>query len=172
MRRLILSSLITLTALFAYSCTAKNSSVASSPPASLSVAESPVQSGQDSSATIAQANTVAGTFQSGEHPTTGQARIVTEGNQKFIELGADFQTDPAGPDLVVALHRSSNVLGGTQPPAYSLREGDYVVIAPLQATSGSQRYDITDLNLADYASVVIWCRQFNATFGAAELTVS
>jgi hypothetical protein len=75
-----------------------------------------------------------------------------------------------GPDLVVILHRSEDVIGSTTPPAYPINEGDYVVLAPLQQFKGAQSYPIPDtINLADYRSVGIWCRKFNATFGAAAL---
>lgn len=111
-----------------------------------------------------------GTFVSGEHPTQGTVRLVTQNGQSSIELGQDFETFDMGPDLVVILHRSDNVIGSTEPPAYSLNEGDYVVIAPLQQFTGAQSYPIpSSVNLADYRSAGIWCRKFNATFGAAVL---
>lgn len=111
-----------------------------------------------------------GNFVSGEHPTQGTARIVTQNGKSFLELDQGFKTFEMGPDLVVVLHRSSDVISSTLPPAYPLKEGDYVVLAPLQKFSGAQRYAIpTNVNLADFQSAVIWCRQFNATFGAATL---
>jgi hypothetical protein len=75
-----------------------------------------------------------------------------------------------GPDLVVILHRSSDVLSTTKPPAFPLKEGDYVILAPLKQFSGAQEYAIpSTVNLADYQSAAIWCRKFNATFGTAKL---
>jgi type 1 glutamine amidotransferase len=110
-----------------------------------------------------------GIFVAGEHPTTGTVRLVSENGQRYLEFGADFRTD-SGPDLVVILHRSDNVIGTTNPPAYSINEGDYVTLAPLQKTNGTQRYAIPEgVNLENYQSVAVWCRQFNATFGAAML---
>ncbi|MGG6263673.1 DM13 domain-containing protein [Leptolyngbya sp. AN03gr2] len=36
--------------------------------------------------------------------------------------------------------------------------------------NGAQTYEIpADVNLNDYKSAAIWCRRFNATFGAATL---
>lgn len=111
----------------------------------------------------------AGQFQSGEHPTFGGARIVEIGGKPFVELDGKFKTD-AGPDLFVILHRSKDVIGTTKAPAHSLKAGDYIALAPLRATKGSQRYAIpASTKLAEYGSVAIWCRQFNATFGAAML---
>jgi hypothetical protein len=111
-----------------------------------------------------------GSFVSGEHETKGNVRLVSEKGQTFIELDSNFKTSELGPDLVVILHRSRDVIGSTNPPAYPLKEGDYVVVAPLRQFSGIQRYLIPDsINLAEYKSVGIWCRKFNATFGAAVL---
>ncbi|HIK45013.1 MAG TPA: DM13 domain-containing protein [Leptolyngbyaceae cyanobacterium M65_K2018_010] len=111
-----------------------------------------------------------GSFISGEHATSGIARIVNNSGQLVLELDQTFETSPMGPDLVVVLHRSEDVIGSTEPPAFPLREGDYAILAELESFSGGQRYLIpTDVNLDDYRSVAIWCRRFNATFGAATL---
>lgn len=122
--------------------------------------------------TLAQAPTVvsSGIFVSGEHPTKGGVKILKEGNKRLIQLDPQFSTFSMGPDLVVILHRSNNVIGSTKPPAYALKAGDYVVVAPLKKFQGTQTYTIPEsINLADYKSVGIWCRKFNATFGAAAL---
>ncbi|HZG40578.1 MAG TPA: DM13 domain-containing protein [Nodosilinea sp.] len=111
-----------------------------------------------------------GSFVSGEHDTSGVARIINNGGQFVLELDETFQTSSMGPDLVVVLHQSGDVIGSTEPPAFPLREGDYVVLAELESFSGIQRYAIpADVNLDDYRSAAIWCRRFNATFGAATL---
>ncbi|MBD2256056.1 DM13 domain-containing protein [Pseudanabaena sp. FACHB-2040] len=112
---------------------------------------------------------LSGTFVAAEHPTTGTVRIIEEDGMRYLEFDAAFKTDP-GPDLTVVLHQAEDILAVTQSPAYPLQEGEYVVIEELQSTEGTQRYAIPpELNLADYSSVGIWCRQFNATFGAASL---
>lgn len=112
-----------------------------------------------------------GSFVSGEHTTQGTARITTKNGKSFLELDQSFKTSNLGPDLVVILHRSDNVIGSTKPPSYSLKKGDYVILGRLQKFSGTQTYAIPDnINLAEYKSAVIWCRKFNATFGAAKLS--
>ncbi|MBW4635986.1 MAG: DM13 domain-containing protein [Iphinoe sp. HA4291-MV1] len=114
-----------------------------------------------------------GTFVSGEHTTQGIARIITKNGTSFLELDKSFKTSNSGPDLVVVLHRSDNVIGSTKPPAYPLKKGDYIILSRLQKFSGAQTYSIpNNINLADYKSAVIWCRKFNATFGAAKLSNS
>jgi hypothetical protein len=140
-------------------------------PAAQTVPASPAETAQTAqTAETAETAEKSGTFVAGEHPTEGTVRLVTRSGQTLIELGQDFETSDMGPDLVVILHRSDDVIGSTQPPAYALNEGDYVVIAPLQQFKGTQSYPIPDnINLADYQSAGIWCRKFNATFGAAVL---
>jgi len=105
----------------------------------------------------------------GEHPTAGMVTLVQDGGQYYLEFAGDFKTD-AGPDLFVILHRDADVIGSTEPPAHAIAEGSYANIAPLEATSGAQRYAIpAEVDPSEYQSVAIWCRQFSATFGAATL---
>ncbi|MBW4670169.1 MAG: DM13 domain-containing protein [Cyanomargarita calcarea GSE-NOS-MK-12-04C] len=112
-----------------------------------------------------------GPFVSGEHPIQGTASITTKSGQSFLQLDKSFKTSNLGPDLVVILHRSDNVIGSTKPPSYPLKKGDYVMLGRLKKFSGAQSYAIPkNINLADYKSAVIWCRKFNATFGAANLS--
>ncbi len=123
----------------------------------------------DSTASTPNTAAKSGTFVAGEAPTEGMAQIVTENGERYLELSQAFKTSDRGPDLFVILHRSDDVLGSTQPPAYPLQEQDYVILGPLQKTSGAQRYPIPEnVNLEDYKSAVVWCRQFNATFGVAK----
>lgn len=120
---------------------------------------------------VAKATVVkSGNFTSGEHPTQGMARIVRQDGKLFLEFDRGFATSDKGPDLVVLLHRSSDVFGSGNPPSYPLKSEDYLLLAPLQKFTGAQRYAIpASVNLANYQSAVIWCRKFNATFGAAKL---
>ncbi|HEY9886783.1 MAG TPA: DM13 domain-containing protein [Candidatus Obscuribacterales bacterium] len=120
-------------------------------------------------AAIAQTLPRSGTFASGEHATAGGVTLVTTGGQSKLVFDAAFTT-ANGPDLVVVLHRSATLLQETSPPAYPLNEGDYVVIAPLAATNGTQEYLIpAEVNVDAFQAVAVWCQAFNATFGAAAL---
>lgn len=139
---------------------------AKSPTAQTSV-ESSTPSADSNPASTAKS----GTFVSGEHSTEGTARLVKENGKRYLELDEAFKTSEMGPDLHVILHRSEDVIGSTNPPAYPLKEGDYVILGRLEKFNGAQRYSIPEnINLADYQSAVIWCRKFNATFGAAKLS--
>jgi hypothetical protein len=102
-----------------------------------------------------------GEFIKSEHPTTGMAQIVIKNGQKYLKFDSNFKSD-SGPDLFVILHRQSS------PKRYSAR--DYMSLGRLQKVAGQQMYKIPNgVNVAKYKSVVIWCRQFNATFGYAPL---
>ncbi|MEA5570346.1 DM13 domain-containing protein [Calothrix sp. UHCC 0171] len=115
--------------------------------------------------TKSQASTAKiGSFVPARYSTEGNARIVRENGRSFVEFDQGFKTDN-GPDLFVILYRNSSV------PNSGVREKDYVRLAALQKTRGSQRYAIPeDIALADFKSVAIWCRQFNSTFGYATLS--
>lgn len=98
-----------------------------------------------------------------DHPTSGTARIVNENGQRYLELDSKFTT-AKGPDVQVILYRANTV------PVKSITEQNYIVLSPLKSFSGTQRYNIpTNVNLDDFKAVGIWCRQFNVTFGYANL---
>lgn len=110
---------------------------------------------------IAEETDVSGNFVGAAHPTQGKVSIVTENGQRYLEFNETFKTD-SGPDLFVLLHRQET------PESYN--NSDYVNLGDLEKVSGTQKYAIPDeVNLADWKSVVIWCRQFNVTFGYAPL---
>ncbi|PSB00774.1 DM13 domain-containing protein [Merismopedia glauca] len=110
-----------------------------------------------------------GTFVSGEASTAGTVRLVTQNGKSSLQLESNFNSS-TGPDLVVILHKSPNILGSTQPPNYPLPDSNYVILAPLKRSKGAQSYNIpSNINLGAYKSVAIWCRRYNATFGAAVL---
>lgn len=95
------------------------------------------------------------------HPTTGAAKIVTVNGQRYLEFDSAFRTD-AGPDLVVLLHNQA------VPSSYSA--DNYINLGQVQRVAGVQRYAIpADADLSAIQSAVIWCRQFNVTFGYATL---
>ena len=102
-----------------------------------------------------------GAFVSAEHPTQGMAKIVTENGQRYVEFDRQFKSDN-GPDLFVLLH--------TQAKPTDYASDDYISLGRLQNVSGKQRYAIpADVDIETFKSVVVWCREFNATFGFAPL---
>jgi hypothetical protein len=116
---------------------------------------------------VAKSQSVAamsGTFVAAEKPTSGTARIVTEGGHRYLELDAAFSTSNQGPDLHVLLDTTN------QPPKTYKNLGSAVNLGRLKSYTGAQRYPIPDaIDAANFKSVVIWCRMANATFGYAPL---
>ncbi|MEO0771076.1 MAG: DM13 domain-containing protein [Cyanobacteria bacterium J06649_4] len=98
---------------------------------------------------------------SGNKNVAGQAQIVEDNGQHYLEFDQAFLSDN-GPDLFVLLHRED------VPSSYSAE--NYVNLGRLQSINGTQRYTIPDnVSLSDFRSAVIWCQQFDVTFGYATL---
>ena len=117
---------------------------------------------QQSQIVVAQASATNNFVSVGSKTTTGQIKIIQENGNRYLEFNQSFVTDN-GPDLKVILHREQSV-------SSRIKESDYIEIAPLQSFRGTQRYLIPEeIDLSFYSSVAIWCRQFNVTFGYAEL---
>ena len=100
-----------------------------------------------------------GDFQGLAHETTGTARVVEQGDMRTLTL-TGFETDP-GPDLYVYLvpgvTAGEDIGGGAQ-------------LARLKGNVGDQQYELpAGVDLSDGATVVIWCRAFSVSFGAAPL---
>ncbi len=102
---------------------------------------------------------LAGAFGGLAHPTEGIAAIVEEGDTRTLTL-TGFRTDP-GPDLYVYV-----VPGQTSGERVDGGER----LGRLKGNVGNQQYTLPPgLDVADGATVVIWCRAFSVSFGAAEL---
>jgi len=100
-----------------------------------------------------------GDFRGLAHETTGTARVVEQGGSRTLTL-TGFKTDP-GPDLYVYLvpgvTAGEDIGGGAQ-------------LARLKGNVGDQQYELpAGADLSDGATVVIWCRAFSVSFGAASL---
>lgn len=125
---------------------------------------SPLRSRTLAQATPTQVETSvakSGEWVGADHPTTGAASIITENGKSYLELDEAFTSDN-GPDLFVLLHKQD------VPSSYS--DSDFVNLGRLEKVSGTQRYEIpAGTNLEELNSAVIWCRQFNVTFGYATL---
>ena len=102
-----------------------------------------------------------GSFVAVSSDTAGGATIVEENGKRYLEFDETFSTEN-GPDLFVLLHKEAT------PESYS--SDQFVNLGDLQSTDGSQRYEIPeDVSVEDFRSAVVWCRQFNVTFGFAAI---
>ncbi len=94
----------------------------------------------------------------------GKGSVSVYKNLVFLE--SDFEVG-AGPDYRVLLVPKSGIKSNGD-----VREvlGKSVDLGQIQAFKGGQRYPIPpNVNLDDYQSVVIWCRQFGALISPAAL---
>ncbi len=104
---------------------------------------------------------MAGNFVKAEHPTMGGASVVMKDGKPYLMFDQKFKSDN-GPDLFVLLHREAT------PKNYAA--ADYVSLGRLKQLTGTQMYEIpAGMDVAEYQSAVIWCKEFNATFGFAML---
>jgi hypothetical protein len=100
-----------------------------------------------------------GAFRSLAHETTGTARVVEQDGVRTLTL-TGFRTDP-GPDLFVYVVPGA-VDGGAVDGG--------VQLAALKGNVGNQQYVLPDdVDLAEGGTVVVWCRAFSVSFGAATL---
>jgi len=105
-----------------------------------------------------------GTWTEKGYAINGGWKIVNRDNKKFIVFDEDFKTKK-GPDLKVYLSRKSikDVKGGNVVQSS-------VEISPLISHKGAQEYEIPDnVNLNDFASVLIHCKAYAHLWGGAAL---
>ncbi|MGW4895311.1 DM13 domain-containing protein [Kitasatospora sp. NPDC004240] len=108
-----------------------------------------------------------GGFVSGEHETTGTARLLRLPDGTSVLRLEDLRTSE-GPDVRVYL--------STRPASESRLDtlGDGAVeLAPLKGNRGNQNYTVpAGTDLSKVRSAVIWCHRFSVGFGAADLTAT
>ena len=85
--------------------------------------------------------------------------------EEVVHLEADFEVGP-GPAFHVYLVPKESVRGDSDVTSTM-----FVDLGQLRAFKGSQKYTIpAGVNLKNYPSVVIWCRQFGVLVSPADLT--
>ncbi|MBI2055545.1 MAG: DM13 domain-containing protein [Candidatus Sungbacteria bacterium] len=95
------------------------------------------------------------------HKGSGRASLLKDESGHKIIRFEDFKVTN-GPDLYVYLSRNP------APGKSKESLGEFVSLGRLKGNVGSQNYDAPQ-DAEDYASVVIWCRQFGALFSYATL---
>ncbi len=89
------------------------------------------------------------------YDVTGEALVLNDGSEQRFLRFESFDSNN-GPDLKVYL-RAAN--------------GDFVNLGDLKGNIGDQNYEIpTDVDLAVFSRVEIWCERFGVGFGFAELS--
>ena len=122
-------------------------------------------------AIVASAGTqLKGSFQMAEAPVAGSFSIKKDGGRQVLSLSSDFKTNDQAPDLKVILSPSKTPLASTKAPGFPLKPGSYTILASLKSSKGAQSYEIpASIDLKAQGSVLIWCKQFNATMAWAPL---
>jgi electron transfer DM13 len=108
-----------------------------------------------------------GTFASLEHATSGSALLVRLEDGSHVVRLEDLDTSN-GPDL--------RVLISDRPPSddwHGWADGAHADLGGLKGNVGSSNYAVpTDVDPADYRTVVVWCRRFTVGFGVAPISPS
>jgi hypothetical protein len=101
-----------------------------------------------------------GSFETHAHTTTGTARVIERADGSRVLALVDFRTDP-GPDVFVYV--VPRATGGDDVDGATR-------LGKLKGNVGNQQYALpAELELREEATVVVWCRAFSVSFGAATL---
>jgi hypothetical protein len=105
-----------------------------------------------------------GRFYSILHPTEGTATIYRMGDGTRVLRLTNFSTSN-GPDVHVYM-----VAADDAKDAASVEKAGFVDLGVIKGNIGDQNYTLgSDLDLAKYRAVSIWCKRFSVNFGAAAL---
>jgi hypothetical protein len=136
-----------------------------SPPAPATVAGTPAETVPPSTAPAApEIVTLArGSFIPRAHVGEGTALVLNDGSEQRFLRFENFSTDN-GPDLNVYLTTSdANADSGTF-------DDEFIDLGELKGNVGDQNYEIpSDVDLARFDTVVVWCVRFSSAFTAADL---
>lgn len=89
----------------------------------------------------------------------GHVSVAQDATGRALVTSEDFRVG-SGPDVLVLLHRDAD------PKRYGA--GEFISLGRMAKFDGAQRFAIPDdVDLSDYASVVLWCRRFDVTFAVA-----
>jgi hypothetical protein len=107
---------------------------------------------------------VSGQFYSILHPTAGTATIYQMGDGTRVLRFTTFRTSN-GPDVHVYM-----VAADDAKDVATVQRAGFVDLGVIKGNAGDQNYTLgSDLDLAKYRAVSIWCKRFSVNFGAAAL---
>jgi Electron transfer DM13 len=105
-----------------------------------------------------------GQFYSILHPTKGTATIYQMGDGTRVLRLTSFSTSN-GPDVHVYMVASDDA-----KDVATVEKAGFVDLGVIKGNIGDQNYTLgSDLDLAKYRAVSIWCKRFSVNFGAAAL---
>jgi Electron transfer DM13 len=98
------------------------------------------------------------------HPTAGTATIYQMGDGTRVLRFTSFSTSN-GPDVHVYM-----VAADDAKDIATVQKAGFVDLGVIKGNIGDQNYALaSDLDLAKYRAVSIWCKRFSVNFGAAAL---
>jgi hypothetical protein len=128
---------------------------------SFPAANSPAPMGDNSTASPE----LTGQFHTVLHDTTGTASVYKLANGQHVLRLTNFTTSN-GPDVRVLLVAAADAASNDD-----VKSAESVELGKLKGNTGDQNYDIpTNVDLAKYRAVTIWCHRFSANFGTAPLS--
>ena len=105
-----------------------------------------------------------GRFYSILHPTEGVATVYHMGDGTRVLRFTSFSTSN-GPDVHVYM-----VAADDAKDVATVEQAAFVDLGAIKGNIGDQNYTLgSELDLAKYRSVSIWCKRFSVNFGAAAL---
>jgi hypothetical protein len=108
-----------------------------------------------------------GRFYSILHPTEGTATIFQMGDGTRVLRLTSFSTSN-GPDVHVYM-----VAADDAKDVATVENAGFIDLGVIKGNIGNQNYSLgSDLDLAKYRAVSIWCKRFSVNFGAAALTAT
>jgi hypothetical protein len=103
-----------------------------------------------------------GTFYTILHPTSGTATIYKMADGTRMLRFTNFDTSN-GPDVHVYM-----VAADDAKDAATVERAGFVDLGVIKGNVGDQNYGLpSDLDIAKYRAVSIWCKRFSVNFGAA-----
>jgi electron transfer DM13 len=105
-----------------------------------------------------------GEFHSVAHSTSGTATVHRLKNGSRVLRLTDFETSN-GPDVRVYLVAADDASDSAQ-----VTEAGFVELGRMKGNKGNQNYELpSDIDLAHFRAVTIWCKRFSVNFGTAPL---
>jgi len=120
---------------------------------------------QSSTAGKTSSTLAVGTFHSVLHNGKGTATIYQLKDGKRVLRLTDFETSN-GPDLWLYL-----IAAGDASDSATVKQAGFISLGPLKGNQGDQNYDLpSEVDLAKYRAVTVWCRRFAVNFATAPLS--
>ena len=115
-------------------------------------------------AAVPEKTLASGTFHTVLHDTSGNAAIYQLADGTRMLRFTNFKTSN-GPDVHVYL-----VAADDAKDSDSVKQAGFIDLGSIKGNIGDQNYTLaSDVNLAKYRAVSVWCKRFSANFGTAPL---